>query len=194
MKTHISRLQYEAVNNILNELHCGFVVYFATEMGFKEIRQDDGTLRALLLSFDDCDIVEDKNEMFPAMAENCDGRTVYEFVENGKNPIVVQVAADDIYTSVDAADLCADDEGLTAIEVTEGLNGYPKNIGGAVIGFSSLNEAEIIAEKYGFTVDVFRKRDGWHLWERAGRMTENPDNMTWRDDVWQYAIGLDCEI
>lgn len=62
----------------------------------------------------------------------------------------------------------ADREGLEYIETTTGRNGYPENIQGAIIGFETYDQAEEIAAKYGFDIELFKTRYGWQFWERCG--------------------------
>ena len=53
---------------------------------------------------------------------------------------------------------------LKAIEITEGINGYPMGLRGAVIG-CSYDKAEAIASMYGCSVVSVKRRDGWSLYE-----------------------------
>ncbi len=62
----------------------------------------------------------------------------------------------------------ADREGLEYIETTTGRNGYPENIQGAIIGFETYDQAEEIAAKYGFDIELFKTRYGWQFWEQCG--------------------------
>lgn len=64
----------------------------------------------------------------------------------------------------------ADSEGLEYIETTTGINGYPENIRGAIIGFETYDQAKEIADKYGFDIELFKTHYGWQFWERRGWM------------------------
>lgn len=56
---------------------------------------------------------------------------------------------------------------LTEINTTSKRNGYPSNIGDAVIGFDNYEQALEFAERFGLTIMCFEKRDGWGLWYRS---------------------------
>lgn len=66
------------------------------------------------------------------------------------------------------------ENGLDVIETTTDGTGYPKNLKQALIGFSTFNEAELLAEKYGLRITTFHKKDGWMLWVRTGNSTYEP--------------------
>lgn len=54
---------------------------------------------------------------------------------------------------------------LDIVDVTSGRNGYPSGVRQAIVGFSSFEEAKLIAEKYQKNVVLLHKRDGWNLYE-----------------------------
>lgn len=60
----------------------------------------------------------------------------------------------------------ASENGLQVIETTTGLNGYPRALKKAIIGFDDFEQAEKLAEEYHLDIEVFTKRDGWQLWSR----------------------------
>lgn len=80
----------------------------------------------------------------------------------------------------------ASNDGLTFIETTSGMNGYPKNIQPALIGFASFKDVEAFAQEHGLDIMMFHRRDGWQLWERKGVAYE-PMTIT-QDD---YGDGYD---
>lgn len=76
--------------------------------------------------------------------------------------------------------------GLTKIEVTEGMNGYPKNLGTGFIGFENIEDAFQFAKENNSQPVLFKRRDGWRFWENAGTKLEE---LT----VWDYLSDLgDC--
>ena len=42
------------------------------------------------------------------------------------------------------------------------------------------------------TIIVFRIRDGWNFWEKASVVMWEADKTEWREDVYKYAVGVDC--
>lgn len=65
-------------------------------------------------------------------------------------------------------------ENLEVIETTVGMNGYPKNIKSAIVGFESFEHAQKLANEYGLSIESFTKRDGWHLWNRNNNTVYEP--------------------
>lgn len=62
-------------------------------------------------------------------------------------------------------------ENYQKIEITQGSNGYPKNIKPAYIGFNSYEEAEEFKTQFeNSEICLFHKKDGWHLWENKGKI------------------------
>lgn len=62
----------------------------------------------------------------------------------------------------------AEIENLEVIETTSGVNGYPKSLKKALIGFDTFEQAEKVANEYGLSIEFFEKRDGWQLYYRTG--------------------------
>ena len=60
----------------------------------------------------------------------------------------------------------ASENGLQVISTTTGLNGYPRFLKKAIIGFENYEQAEKLAEEYHLDIEIFTKRDGWQLWSR----------------------------
>lgn len=71
--------------------------------------------------------------------------------------------------------------GLDIIETTSSSNGYPSNVGKAIIGFNSFSQAEELAVKYNLELAQFNKRDGWHFWFRTGAGVNEPYNNSAED-------------
>lgn len=81
---------------------------------------------------------------------------------------------------------------LERISTTSETSGYPRNVEYALIGFDTFEEAESCAEKYGLTLDLFMKKDGWDLWCRGNCMPSEELTVTeedYGDDYWM--IGPD---
>lgn len=70
---------------------------------------------------------------------------------------------------------------LEYIETTTGMNGYPKCIRGAIIGFATFEEAENVAKEHGLCIRTFFKRDGWQLYQRDSNTTHRPLHITASD-------------
>jgi len=66
----------------------------------------------------------------------------------------------------------SDAHGHEIVEVTQGTNGYPKNLKKAVTGFDSFAEAEEFADLYDGEVIEIAKKYGWQLWENRHRRYE----------------------
>ena len=96
--------------------------------------------------------------------------------------------------SKDSLESIAYENGLQYIETTTGVNGYPQHIRGAVIGFTTFTEAELLAKEYGLCIRTFFKRDGWQLYQREGWNTYRPLHITasdYGDDYNQLDVS-DC--
>lgn len=70
----------------------------------------------------------------------------------------------------------AEKQGLSLIETTDQMNGYPSNTKMAIVGFDTFEQAEEIAKEYNLSIKVFKKRDGWQLWYRTGNTAYEPFN------------------
>lgn len=65
-------------------------------------------------------------------------------------------------------------ENLEVIETTSAYYGYPENIKKAVIGLDNFEQAEELAKKYGLSIEMFTKKDGWQLYYRTGNRAFSP--------------------
>lgn len=68
----------------------------------------------------------------------------------------------------------AENNSLIYAESTNGSNGYPSNIKGIIIGFDNFEDAEKLAEEHNLTIEFFKKKDGWQLWERTNNTAHEP--------------------
>lgn len=66
----------------------------------------------------------------------------------------------------------ADSLGLQIVEVTEGRNGFPKNLSKAVIGFDTWEDAEKFTKETERQVVRMTRRDGHQFWFYKGRTFE----------------------
>ena len=66
----------------------------------------------------------------------------------------------------------AEEKGLELVEVTQGINGYPRGVYKAIVGFEDFQEAEDLAEEFGLEIVELRSRDGWQFYEELGRRYE----------------------
>ena len=63
-----------------------------------------------------------------------------------------------------ASDWCLD-----FVEITEGMNGSPKNLHKALTGFDIFEDAEYFADEVNGEVVLLSRRDGHHFWKCHGR-------------------------
>lgn len=57
--------------------------------------------------------------------------------------------------------------GLELIDTSSARNGYPENLQRAIIGFDTFEDAEMLAEEHGLSIEIFTKLDGWGIWYRT---------------------------
>lgn len=62
--------------------------------------------------------------------------------------------------------------GIDVVEVTRGMNGYPKGLYRAIAGFDTYEDAKIFADEIGGEVVLLSRRDGHQLWTNNGRAYE----------------------
>lgn len=206
MNTRHSDEQYKVVNSIINTLRRGdCVAYVSTGnggsgFGFWKPSDEDMELRKHLLHFarvksldvdDDEELCEDwkDSDYFDKSLD------FYELSETGmNNPFRIQVMIDPFMyvNSYELRDMIVEDhDDLTSVEITSGINGYPRNLHGAVVGFYSYEQAAQIAELYGVEVVSLRRRDGWHFYESQGAVYNNYDMMDVYENDGNYSIYTD---
>ena len=61
---------------------------------------------------------------------------------------------------------------LNIVEVTQGLNGYPKGLYRAIAGFDTYEDAKIFADEIDGEVVLLSRRDGYALYTNKGRAYE----------------------
>lgn len=84
----------------------------------------------------------------------------------------------------------AEANGLEVIDTSSARNGYPENLQRAIIGFDTFEDAEMLAEEHGLSIEIFSKLDGWGIWYRtnnhAWEAFERSSN-EYGDDYRQYS-------
>ena len=71
---------------------------------------------------------------------------------------------------------------LNFVEITQGMNGYPKGLYKAIAGFDSFEDAEYFAEKTNGEVVLLSRRDGHALWTNNGRQYEPLERVDYIDE------------
>ena len=61
----------------------------------------------------------------------------------------------------------AEANGLELIDTSSARNGYPENLQRAIIGFDTFEDAKMLAEEHGLSIEIFSKLDGWGIWYRT---------------------------
>lgn len=77
-------------------------------------------------------------------------------------------------------------DGLDIISTTSDANGYPKNVGNAVIGFKSWEELKDFSNLFDLPIIVLHRKDGWHYWHIEDNEPWGPFEMKAED------FGDDC--
>lgn len=68
----------------------------------------------------------------------------------------------------------AEANGLELIDTTSARNGYPQKLQRAIIGFDTFEDAKMLAEENGLSIEIFTKRDGWGFWYRTNNNAWEP--------------------
>ena len=207
---------YKVVNAVLNTLRQGgsvpyYMVANSSEGGAYTPEDDFRELRLSLLDYttaDDDEDVADQN--FRSDHSDCDIWTLFR----GNDFICLAIDPDNYITSsYDLRDMICEDYELEAAEITEGMNGYPRGLRGAVLlndKEATFESMERLAELYGVEVVSLRRKDGWQLWESQGHafdlydfadfLDEHNDNLhrwdsykEYADELREYANGGDMD-
>lgn len=72
----------------------------------------------------------------------------------------------------------AEIENLQVIETTSAMNGYPQFIKKALIGFETFEQAERISNKYGLSIELFTRHDGWKFYYRTNNRAYSAINVS----------------
>lgn len=193
-----SAMHYAVINAIENLMGSGQSVCFVIEdpkgihSGQFSPNDDPEEIRNRLLSFtriDEIDIEEEGvlidgwNDI--DVDDTCD---FYELSKTtgGRERMQIMIDPDMYANSYDIRRMILNKyPDLKAIEITEGINGYPMGLRGAVIG-CSYDKAEAIASMYGCSVVSVKRRDGWSLYECERDVYSDYDMM----DIYSN----DCDI
>lgn len=184
-----STTHYAVINAIENLMNNGSSVYFVTKdstgihLGQFSPYDDSTEMRNRLLSFPSIEIIDIEEEGALIDGWNdIDVDDTCDFYELSKTESTggcerMQIMIDpDMYAdSYDLQNMIVNKHSdLEAIEITEGSNGYPRNVRGAVIG-CNYDKAEEIASMYGCSVVSVCRRDGWRLFECEGNAYSDYD-------------------
>jgi len=185
--TRPSDLQFKVINAVINTLRdLDSVAYVSggnggSGFGLFSPSDDFQILRKQLWDFDLCEDIdvddEDFGTLFNDWAEYEEFDSSFDFYElsNCKGlRLQVMVNPNNYVNSHELRDMITEDyPELSDVETTQGRNGYPRNLRGAVIGFSSWDQAAQISDLYGAEVVALRKRDGWQFYEVCGSIYED---------------------
>lgn len=69
----------------------------------------------------------------------------------------------------------AEEKGYQYVELTTGVNGYPRNLHPVIVDFTSYADAFDFAHENGGEVIWIRKKNGWQLWESHGLALDDID-------------------
>lgn len=206
---------YKVVNAVINTLRQGNSVAYVTGgnggsgFGLFSPNEDFDDIRNSLLSYDDCEELEDE-EILADFDNELDGDkgdyVFWQLSEYGtQNPPMIQLAiVEDYYCDPGTlAELIADEQDLESAEVTQGTNGYPRGLYDVVLlkdSSLSFEQMEELADKYGVQVLSLKRKDGWQLWESEGSayelydyaefMEQHDDNVVTFDSFKAYANYL----
>ena len=93
-----------------------------------------------------------------------------------------------------------EENNLKRIEITTGNNGYPQNLRKAIIGFDNYKQLEeftsLKEDKEWNECQIFRKRDGWQLYENRGYTFESftiNDYINKVNDCYEVNITTEIE-
>lgn len=197
---------YKVVNAVINTLNQGgavpyYMVANSSEGGAYTPEDDFRELRLSLLDYTDADDDEDvADQNFRSDHSDCDIWTLFR----GNNFICLAIDPDNYVTSSYVLrDMICDEQNLEAAEITEGMNGYPRGLRGAVLLSGcgkTIDEMKELADLYGVELVSLTRRDGWQLWESQGWtwdlydvedfMQANNDNLHSWDSYKEYAEEL----
>ena len=115
-----------------------------------------------------------------------------EFIYNGKKYAIAAngvLSSNGEYVIGEIIDLeqIAEGNNLTCIETTSERNGYPSNLEYAIIGFSTFEEAQKLADKYGLIIEFFERKEGQDLYYRTCKQAyeELKINACWYGDDFE---------
>ena len=196
-----SAMHYAVINAIENLMGSGQSVCFVIEdpkgihSGQFSPNDDPEEIRNRLLAFTSIDEIIDIEEEGVLIDgwndigadDTCD---FYELSKTestgGRERMQIMIDPDMYANSYDIRNMIVNKySDLKAIEITEGINGYPMGLRGAVIG-CSYDKAEAIASMYGCSVVSVKRRDGWSLYECERDVYSDYDMM----DIYSN----DCDI
>ena len=186
---------YKVVNAVINTLNQGDSVAYVTGgqggsgYGVFDTNEDTEKIRTDLMKYADCEEL-DEDELLPDWKDedrNSSDCEFWQLSNYGDNASFIQIGIypdNYITSSYDLRDMICDDYELEAAEITEGMNGYPRGLRGAVLlndKEATFESMERLAELYGVEVVSLRRKDGWQLWESQGTAFELYDFQNFLD-------------
>lgn len=203
---------YKVVNAVINTLNGGNCVSYVTGgqggsgYGVFDTNEDNDKVRDTLLQYADCEEL-DEDELLDDWKEDDrnSGFDFWQLYNYGDNGSFIQLAInpDEYVNSYQLRDMIIDDLDMKAAEITEGMNGYPRNLRGCVLindNKHTFDELEQIAERYGVEIVELKQKAGWQLWECRGTafglfdqvdyQANHNDNFKWVESWKAYADDI----
>ena len=84
--------------------------------------------------------------------------------------------------------------GLNVVEVTQGMNGYPKGLYKAIAGFDYFENAEDFAEQIDGEVVLLSRRDGHALYANKGRVYEGIERAKFINEDTQEVFDSETDF
>lgn len=148
---------------------------------------DWDVIRCDLLSYDSCEEL-DEDELADGFSSDTNDFEFWQLTKYGsQNPAAIQIAINPdnyVTSSYDLRDMICEEQDLEAAEITTGTNGYPRGLRGAVLlggSGKTIEQMQELADMYGVDLVSLHQRDGWHLWECEG----------WMSDLYDYVAFVE---
>ena len=171
--TRPSDLHFKVINAVINTLrNLDSVAYVSggnggSGFGLFSPSDDFHVIRKQLWDFDLCEDIDASDEdfdiLFNEWAEYDEFDSAFHFYELSNREGQLR-------------DMIVEDyDGLSSVEITEGMNGYPCALRGAVVGVKSWDQAAQISDLYGVDLVKLQTRDGWQFYTSCGHIYEDFD-------------------
>lgn len=199
---------YRVVNAVINTLNHGDSVAYVKNgvCGKFDASSDRIEVRRELMTYGYCEEI-DEDELEAGFTADTNDFDFYELMKGAgeyKQTMQISINPDNYVTSsYKLRDMICQEQDLQAAEITEGMNGYPRGLRGAVLLSGCGRTAEQmkeLADLYGVEMVSLHRRDGWQLWESQGWtwdlydfadfMAERNDNLHRWDSYEEYAEEL----
>lgn len=187
--TRPSDLHFKVINAVINTLrNLDSVAYVSggnggSGFGLFSPSDDFHVIRKQLWDFDLCEDIDASDEdfdiLFNEWAEYDEFDSAFHFYElSNREGLRLQVMLNpEMYAnSHQLRDMIVENyDGLSSVEITEGMNGYPCALRGAVVGVKSWDQAAQISDLYGVDLVKLQTRDGWQFYTSCGHIYEDFD-------------------